>query len=397
MRWSTPLDLSSTLVIKTNRRAAASYSGWALELAIGLDIACPGLLAESFHFGQQRRQALFLVLALAKILGTDEVAAHLRAAEGMSEFARAAPTTVLGEAVLRLRRPRDLVRAVLAGPPVGLLGTLARLGDEPIGGPRTYYELARLHLSRDPADRRRVKVLGQIAGNLLGAQIEIVSALDPVLLHPALVGCLTELCQVQQLQSALTYIRARCSGATDDAIRASLKRLKPGGHHGDLVKFWAARFDRPPIEIDLRDDPSLVVLGSAAALINAGRRYRNCLATRVNAVFLGAFVYVEIGSSQGDMSGFVAELRNTNQGFFLEGLYAANNRSVHPEPALIAREKLTACGVALLAHAPGDRAPVVAAARLLHEDSLIEPDVTGWGVEALQVVRDRDERLTEVG
>jgi hypothetical protein len=337
-----------------------------------------------------------LVLALAEILGVDAVAEHLRSAEGMSEFASAPPTTVLGAAVLRFRRPRDLVRVVLTGPPAGLLGTLARLGDDPIGGPRTYYELARMHLSRDPVDRRRVKVLGQISGNLVGAQIDIVTTLDPVLLHPALVGCLYELPQVHELHSALTYIRARCSGATDDAIRASLKRLTPGGRRGDLVKFWATHFDRPPVGIDFRDDPSLLVLDSAAALINAGRRYRNCLATRVYAVFLGAFVYVEIRSSQCDMSGFVAELRNTDQGFFLEGLYAADNRRVHPDRAQIAREKLAACGVALLAHAPGDREPVVAAARLLHEDSLIEPDVAGWGVEALRVVRDHDERLTEV-
>lgn len=389
------LTFSSEIDAK-HTRIPNPYAGWALGFAVRLDRHRPGLLAASFQFGQQRRQAFFLVLALAEILGIDEVADHLRCAEGMSESSNAVSATVLGDAVLRLRHPRDLVRAVLAGPHVGILGTLARLGDDPIEAPRTYYEFARMHLSRDPVDRRRVKVLGQISGNLVGAQIDIVTTLDPVLLHPALVGCLYELPQVHELHSALTYIRARCSGATDDAIRASLKRLKPGGHRGDLVKFWAMRFDRPPVGIGFLDDPSLLVLNSAAALIDAGKRYRNCLATRVYAVFLGAFVYVEIRSSQGDTSGFVAELRNTNQGFFLEGLYAADNRRVHPESAQIAREKLAACGVALLAHAPGDRESVVAAARLLHEDSLVEPDVAGWGVEALEVVRGHDEHLTEV-
>ena len=187
-------------------------------------------------------------------------------------------------------------------------------------------------------------------------------------------GSLYELRQVHELHSALTYIRVRCSGATDDAIRACLKRLKPGGHRGDLVKFWATRFDRPPVAIDLHDDPTLVVLDSAAALIDAGRRYKNCLATRVNAVFLGAFVYVEVRLSQGGVSGLIAELRNTSRGFFLEGLYAPDNRRVHPERAQIAREKLAAYGVALLAHAPGNREPVVAAARLLQRG---QPHRTG--------------------
>ncbi|MGH1589019.1 hypothetical protein ACRBEV_12450 [Methylobacterium phyllosphaerae] len=383
-------------MIKTHRRAAASYSGWALELAVSLDRESPGLLAASFHFGRQRRQATFLVFALAEILGLDAVAEHLRSAIGMSEFTSSSSVTVLAEAVRRLRRPRDLIRAVLVGPPVGLLGTLARLGDDPIGEPRTYYELARLHLSRDPADRRRVKVLGQIGGNLRGAQIDIVSALDPVLLHPALVSCLTELRQVRELHSALRYIRKRCSGATDDAIRASLKRLKPGGHRADLVKFWAARFDRPPVELDLRGASGMIVLDSPAALADAGRRYKNCLASRINEVFLGTFVFVEVKSGRCDEPGTIAELRHTDRGFVLEGLYAADNRRVPTDRAQIAREKLAACGVALLAHAPGEREPVIAAARLLNEHALAEPDnYVGWGNEIVEVAEGLRQTLDE--
>lgn len=377
-------------------RAPTPFSGWALEITASLDRESPGLLAASFCFGRQRRQATFLVLGLAKILGLDAVAEHLRSANGMSEFTSSSSATVLAEAVLRLRRPRDLVRAVLTGPPVGLLGTLARLGDDPIGEPQTYYELARLHLSRDPADRRRAKVLGQISGNLVGAQIEIVSALDPVLLDPALVGCLTELRQVQELHYAMTYIRKRCSGATEDAVRASLKRLMPGGHRADLVKFWAARFDRPPVKLDLRDDPALIVLDSPAKLADAGRRYKNCLAARINEVFLGAFVYVEVRSDCCGEPGIIAELRHTDRGFVLEGLYAADNRRVPTVRAQIVRKKLAACGVALLAHAPGEREPVIAAARLLNEHALAEPDnYVGWGDEVVEATEGLQQILRE--
>ncbi|MDN3572344.1 hypothetical protein [Methylobacterium longum] len=382
--------------LRDRRPDPKPFSGWALRRIIEIDHDCPGLLAASFCFGAQRRQALFLLLALAELLGIDAIAHHLRSAESMPELTSANSSAVFGEAVLRLRRPRDLVRAVLAGPPVGLLGTLARLGHDPIGEPRTYYELGRLYLSRDPADRRRVKILGQIGGDLVGAQIPIVSALDPVLLHPALVSRLHELPQVTELHSALTYIRARCSGATDDAIRASLKRLKPGGHRGDLVKFWAARFDEPPVEFNLRGDPTLIVLDSAAALIDAGRRYTNCLAAKINEVFLGAFVYVEFRSVRCGEPGLIAELRHTDRGFVLEGLYGPDNRRVHPERAQIARRKLAACGVALLAHAPGERETVVAAARLLNEHALVEPDNhVGWGNEMLEVAEGLQHLLDE--
>lgn len=377
-------------------RMPVPFAGWALEFAINLDRDCSGVLAESFSVGAQRRQAIFLIFALAGIMGIDAVADHIRRVEGMSAFRASSAPSVLGQAILRLRRPRDLVRAVLSGPPVGLLGTLARLGHDPIGGPRVYHELARLYLSPDPADRRRVKVLGQIGGNLLGAQIQVVGALDPMLLHPALVQCLYELPQVQELHSALAYIRARCSGATDEAIQASLKRLKPGAHRADLMKFWAMRFDKPAVELDRRGDPALIPLNSAAALADAGRRYKNCLAARTNEVFLGAFAYVEVRFGRCGEPGLVAELRHTDRGFFLEGLYAPDNRRAHPERAQIAREKLAACGVALLAHASGEREPVVAAARLLNEHALIEPDnFAGWGNEMLEVAEGLRETLDE--
>lgn len=339
---------------------------------------------------------MFLVLALVEILGIDEIASHLRSSAITPEFGDATPSIIVGSTILQVRRPRDLVRSILAGPPVGFLGVLRRLGPDPVGEPRIYYDCARMHLSKDPADRRRVRVLGQIAGNLVGAQIQVVDALDPLLLHPALVGRLYELRQVAEIHAALSYIRARCSGATDDAIRASLGRIRPDGHRGDLVKFWAARFDRPPVKLDLRDDPTMSVLDSAAALTDAGKRFKNCLGSKINEVFLGAFAFVEIRHDDGVEFGSIAELRHTNQGYVLEGLYARENRRVHPRRAQAARKKLAAYGVALLAHAPGEVEPVVAAARLLNEHALVEADNdTGWGIELLEVAEDLEQILDE--
>ena len=390
------LSQEADLTTRDRRPPARPYTGWALDRVVGLDRDTPSLLAASFCFGAQRRQAMFLVLALVEILGIDEIASHLRSSAITPKFGAATSATVIGQTILSVRRPRDLVRTILAGPPVGLLGTLRRFGPDPIGEPRVYYDCARMYLSKDPADRQRVKVLGQIAGNLVGAQIQVVDALDPVLLHPALVGCLYEVRQVAEIQDALSYIRARCSGATDDAIRASLCRLKPGGHRGDLIRYWAARFDIPPVELDLHDDPTLIALDSAAALADAGRRYRNCLATRINEVFLGSAAYVEFKPGRRGTPGLIAELRHTDQGFLLEKIYAAGNRRVHPERAQIVRRKLSACGIALLAHAPGEHEPVVAAARLLNEHTLVEPDNdAGWGVEMLEVAQDLEQLLDE--
>ncbi|OHV17802.1 hypothetical protein BK022_03315 [Methylorubrum extorquens] len=323
---------------------------------------------------------MFLVLASFDWLGQVEIASRFRraiedrAAPGQSDEA------VIGRAILLLRRPRDLVRALFGTVPNGLLGAMQRLGHAPVGAPETYRELQRLFFSTTAPDRHRVKVLGQMSGSLVGAQIEIVSLLDPMLLHPAFVANVYETEQVAELNGALTYVRARCSGATVEAIRSSLARLKPGNHRSTLYKWWIHRFDRLPRTLETRGDPTLVILGSAEELSDAGHRYANCLKSKVADVYVGNYVYIEYRPAAPE-PGVIAELRVTTQGFLLEGLYARKNCKVRPERAATVRRKLAACGVALYDHAPDDRDVVAATAQVLNQYNFAEPDNTGWGVE----------------
>jgi hypothetical protein len=372
---------------KSARPLPKPYSGWALNLAIDLDCACPGLLAASFQFGATRRQTLFLVLAIVEEHGIDEIAGRLRLEGGPDLQDQAAPA-ILGRTILTLRRPRDLVRAVLGGAPNGLVGVLGRLGQDPISDSGVYLELTRLCGSSDPADRRRVKVLGQISGSLVGAQVAILSLLDPVLLHPAYVSTIYETRQVAEVHQALAYVRAHCTKATDEAIWASLGQVKPDGHRAQLIKAWAARFDRLPYTLNTRGDPTLIVLGSAAALADAGRRYSNCLGGKTDEVLLGGYLFVEYRPVPPGEPGAIAELRRTSQGYLLEGLYAANNRRLKPHRARLVREKLAACGVAIISHPPGDVESVMAAANLLGAHNLFDPDLDRWGVETLEVSDD---------
>lgn len=375
-----------------SKRPPQVYHGWALAAIIEFDRITPGLLAASFRFGVKRRQAVFFLLGLVEVLGLDEVVAHLRQSEHAAEFKNGSSAYILGQALLRLRRPRDLVGAIVSGPPPGLAGALSRLGNNPCA-PRTYYELARVHLSKNPEDRRRAKVLGQIEGGLVGAQIEILSKLDPVLLHPALVSKLYDVGQVDEIHHGLHLIRRYCSGASDDALHASLKRLRRDGHRTDLVKSWACRFDRLPHHLDVNGDKTLIVLSSAAEMVAAGRRYKNCLKTKIYEVFLGTCLFVEYHPDQNGASGAIAELRRTNQGFLLHGLYAADNRRVRADRADLIRRKLISCGVAVLDHAPVDREAVRATARMLDQWTLGDPDNDCWGDEPLDAVADLREAL----
>lgn len=366
-------------------RTPTPFSGWALARVIDLDGECSGLLAATFRFGVQRRQALFLILAAIEVHGLDQVAHSLRAPESAPDRHAANAAGIVGHALLQLRRPRDLIRAVLGGSPDGLVGALSRLGPEPIGEPDAYLELARLFFSTDLADRRRVRVLGQISGGLAGAQIKVVCLLDPVLLHPMLVATISEAQQVAELHRALAYIRAHCSRASDEAIRASLSRLRPDGLWPQLIKAWAARFDRLPCTFDTHGDPTLIVLSSASALIDAGRRYENCLKTKIYEVLIGTYLFVEYRPENPGEPGLIAELRRTTQGFVLEGIFARENRRVRSDRACIVRGQLAACGVAILDHAPGDWKALNATARALDLVDFDEPDLAGgWGDEILE-------------
>lgn len=191
-----------------------TYPGWALDRAIILDCTCPGLLTSTLYFGPARRQAVFLVMASIDWLGQAEIASRFRRAIEDRDAPGQSDEAVIGRAILLLRRPRDLVRTLFGSVPDGLVGAMQRLGHDPVGGPETYRELQRLFFSDAALDRRRVKVLGQMTGSLVGAQIEIVSLLDPVLLHPAFVSDVHDTQQVADLNAALAYVRARCSGAT---------------------------------------------------------------------------------------------------------------------------------------------------------------------------------------
>ncbi len=376
------MQLSNSVPSSVDRQhlTARTYSGWALDRAITLDCVCPGLLASTLYYGPARRQAVFLTLASFDWLGEKEVANRLSRASMHGGAPGQSDAAVIGRAILLLRRPRDLVRALFGSVPDGLVGTMQRLGHDPAGGPETYRELQRLFFSDAAGDRRRVKMLGQMAGSLVGAQIEIVSLLDPVLLHPAFVALIHETEQVAELNASLAYVRARCSGATDVAIRSSLARLEPDDHRSALFRWWSHHFDRLPRSLDTRGDPTLVILGSAKALSDAARRYANCLKTKIGQVYVGNYLYIEYCPVTPG-PGVVAELRVTTQGYLLEGLYAKNNSKVRPERAAVVRRKLAACGVALYDHAPDEQGVVAAAAKVLNFFNFGEPDNCGWGIE----------------
>ncbi|QRE74442.1 hypothetical protein [Methylobacterium aquaticum] len=340
-----------------------------LQIAVELDAVYPGHLGLALHGSDLARQTRFLAYAEIATGGAAALANRLGSAEVSSAIRNAdSDQAVIGRA-LAVFKPREIVEAIFKVVPNAFLGTLKRLGPGPLPNPALYRELYQLFASRIPADRARVRVLRQLPGTISPMQIAIVMVIDPVLLHPRFVMKIETVEEARDLSDAFAYIRAHCSAATNEAIWQSVSSFPEQKIVEALVRRWAKRFDQLPFLLELAD-PSLVVLNTGAALLDAGRRYDNCLSTKIPDVLVGRNLYVEVKT--GRSRGLIAELRRTSRCWVLHMLHQRGNGRVPRDLAAAARSKLAAHGIAIYDRPANGIAGVNAAAKLL--------DIYDWNI-----------------
>jgi hypothetical protein len=234
------------------------------------------------------------------------------------------------------------------------MGTLARLGPDPLGpSHQAYCDLIQIFTSHNPEDRARAKVLMQLNGPVGGAVVQVVRALDPVLLHPNVLSAIRTVPDAIALNHALAFIRARCSKATDEYLRASIKTYGSHRKMTGWVRIWVRQADKMPWPSPVpEDDPSFVSLSTANALIEAGERLSLCLETKVPEVALGRYYYLEYRPEDGDESA-VIELRRVSTGWLYEGCHGPKNSPVPTSTAAAIRQKLLSHGVTIYERASG--------------------------------------------
>jgi len=215
-------------------------------------------------------------------------------------------------------RVRDLLRA-LYGPVEGLIGTLSRLGFDPLA-PEDYWTLIEVHT--DPRHRSRARILRSLR-TVTGQSIRTLLVLQPPYLLPVLVRRLSSVQQIDDFQCSIDLIKRLVPGVIDADLVASLKSLRPSTHIREWVTRWLHRttvfLNDPPI----KDDNEFVLLNSASAIRDAARRYSNCLARdRLDHCALGREGYVEHLPTQ-----TLVELRLLNRGAVLGELHGVRNSS----------------------------------------------------------------------
>jgi hypothetical protein len=297
--------------------------GWALDPLTRCDEACPGLLRRTLVGSSLRRQTIFMGLRHLTTNNPKDLATKLRPLVCGDSTDLTCPLAIIGQALMTVR-VRDLLRA-LYGPIEGLIGTLGRLGFDPLA-PEDYCTLIEIHTGS--RHRSRARILRYMR-SVTRQDIRALLALRPPYLLPVLVRRLSSAQQVEDFQCSIDLIKRLIPEATDADLVASLKNLRPSTHIREWVTRWLHRatvfVNDPPI----KDDGEFVLLNSASAIRDAARRFSNCLERdRLVHCALGREGYVEHLPSQ-----TLVELRLLNRGAVLEEFHGIRNSSVGTETA----------------------------------------------------------------
>jgi hypothetical protein len=245
---------------------------------------------------------------------------------------------------LMTARAREIVQALFGEVPDGFSGALNRIGDEPLRKPDLYFTL--FEIFSDPQHRVRRNVLRQRSGSITATHIEVISRLDPILVHLNVLNRLYGASQADDANAALALVRSTVSSATDEVIRQSIENLGEKTDLGTLFNRWLEKVDRPPVLLPIpEDDPDLAVLTSGEAMASLGRRFRNCASSRILYLAQGTQVLLEWRHPPG----LIAQChRLTNGMWVLTEIYAKSNGRVDPVAAAALRKKLETLGIPAL-------------------------------------------------
>lgn len=301
--------------------------GWATDSLVQLDPLAPGLISRVLTASPKSRQAIFTVLA-SRLLIAEHNDALGRADDG--DDANLA-------LILREGRPREILELVFGRVPDGWLGALERLGGQPMANLNSYVKLHAIF--GNPRHRRRAEALRHV-GQVSEKMLLVLDTLDERWVHAEALKRLPTTVAAKDFNRAIAFAQSVSSRATDEAVVTAIGLLAPTAPLAAIVRRFVRRADRfPPHPIT--GDDELRPLTSARDFIEAGRRYRNCLATLLDRALAGQVAFAEYRREA------IAELRplTLGRGWLLEQVHVARNALVPAELAQAVEAKCATFGI----------------------------------------------------
>ena len=297
-------------------------TGWSLKHFGSLDEASPGFLWAAMQASSLWKNACRLAFAHG-----------LHADAGVADPVHFAVT-------LRASKPDDIILEALGTLPVGLMGALARVGPDGLCSEESYRRLAAIHSNPASPDRRKAAVLR----HLQVIDDEVIAVVDTVradLLSPTIVSSIPNRTFAAHLNALAAAIEAHCTHASGRAIRRSLEASTPGRRLDDWARGWLERadvFPTPPFSGD--DDVRPL---SPADLRRAGRRFRNCLGTKLGYLLSGQLAFFECVPERA-----IAVTVKLSDGWLLTRIHGVGNCRVPEGVQALIRAKFRRRGVRTL-------------------------------------------------
>lgn len=243
---------------------------------VKLDDVESGVLARVVTAAPARRQAIFAALAAQEIKGGDICPPDDVSTASFAE-------------VVRHGRAADILRHAFVDVPQGLLGLLERVGEKPLPRARDYIAL---HALAESDDVRGVNAL-RGSGRITCRKLEVLAALDPRWRHANTLERIDSGVEAMRFNSAVKFVQSVNSKATDEVVAGAIARMARSSSLPKLLDRLLRRADRLPPHPISEDDNELRPLATIRDLLEAGRKYRNCLAHRLSEIAAGKMAFAE--------------------------------------------------------------------------------------------------------
>lgn len=275
-------------------RTPVPIRGWPLTRLAQLDRqGARGLIADLAVAGVLTRQAAFLVVAMIDIDAPKDFLGRLGIHEAGAEG--------IGIA-LRKHRAREVIAAAFGidaeNVPTGYLRAISKIEEVGAKGPgldaferpESYRSL--IEILDAERDGRRGHAL-RYSTKLRSSTIDAVTHLDPMLVHPEIVGVVGTPQRIASANAMLALIRTCHSQIAEETLVTAIRQS--AASLGSLEAFARKALDTA----DRLPTPILAAEGvrplrTAADYHEIGRALRNCAATKIAEVALGLLAVVEV-------------------------------------------------------------------------------------------------------
>lgn len=306
--------------------------GWATNSLVKLDDEAPGVIARVLTASPARRQSIFAALA----------------AQEMSDGPSGAHDDLLPLSlaeVVRHGRSSDILRHAFRDVPQGFPGLLERIGERPLPRARDYVALHDLVAG---GDLRGVDAL-RGSGRITFRKLEVLSSLDPRWCHANSLSRIDTPAEAIRFNSAIEFVQAVCARAHDEVVAAAIANMASTSTLPRLLDRFVRRADRLPEHPIQAGDNELRPFTTMRDYLDAARRYRNCLGSKLDYVAARRLAIAEFRDEA------LLEFRPMTAGaaWMLWAIHGSRNSPVPLRVCEAADTKIDALGIPRIADTAG--------------------------------------------